>query len=113
MKDKFKQTVDGLPFLEYAAPTEVDENQVIMVYLSPAGKHLLNTYQSWSGDGTFETAPDMFFQVRAISLLLIDFLKGRIKAKPDVCINTGGGGVLTGYFFSRTNKDLSIQYQAQ
>ena len=62
--EKYKKTLGGLSFLEYAAPAVTDENAVMMIYLSDAGKHLLQTYQSWSGDGTFSSAPDMFHQVR-------------------------------------------------
>ena len=64
MPEKYKKTLDGLSFLEYAALTDNDENAVIMIYVSDAGKHLLKTYQSWSGDGTFSSAPDMFHQVQ-------------------------------------------------
>ena len=66
MPDKFKLTTDGSPFLRNVSYTDSHEDQVIMVYLSDAGKHLLSTYSTWSGDGTFDTTPDLFKQVKII-----------------------------------------------
>ena len=63
MPDKFRLTCDETMFLQDAGLINGDEKNVYLVYMSDYGKHLLSTYTSWSGDGTFSTIPKIFKQI--------------------------------------------------
>lgn len=54
----------GKPFLRHDSGS--DDEKRILIFVTDEGIQDLKTYKNWSADGTFKTAPSIFYQIFSV-----------------------------------------------
>ena len=93
--ESYKKTNKGDEFLQYDSGTDI-EDQRILIFGTASNIEVLNTSNIWMADGTFKTAPNLFYQ-----LYVIHALKGGPNILED-------GHLLPCWFVLLSNKSENI-----
>ncbi|CAI6343263.1 unnamed protein product [Macrosiphum euphorbiae] len=63
---EYKTTIDGKPFLLYDSNDEKSGKPRILIYSIEENLNLMTNCNNWYADGTFSSAPSIFYQLYTI-----------------------------------------------